>query len=101
MNEKIKQIVEVQYLNTDGVLNLDKFERIEPTNELKPYVKEILYGYPIHKLEKIINLLDNKSKKELFRYFIDEEKEEYAQYIIYEKGQAALSHRKHHDWLKG
>ena len=41
MNEKIKQIVESKYLNADGVLNLDKFERIEPTNELKPYVKEI------------------------------------------------------------
>ena len=91
MNEKIKQIVEVQYLNTDGVLNLDKFERMEPTNELKPYVKEILNGYPIHKLEILINLLDNKSKKELFRHFIDEGKEEYAQYIIYEKKEEILN----------
>ena len=91
MNEKIKQIVESKYLNADGVLNLDKFERIEPTNELKLYVKEILYGYPIHKLEKMINLLDNKSKKELFRHFIDEGKEEYAQYIIYEKREEIIN----------
>ena len=82
MDKKIKQIVETQYLRSDGILDIDKFIRISANSELKPYIKEILYGYPIHKLEILINAINTKSKKDLFRYFIDERQEEYAQFVV-------------------
>ncbi len=79
--DHIRELVERKYAE-NGVLKLEEFSKISYDSALLPYAKEILYGYPIHKIEIVMKRLEEEDDKTLFRRFIDEGKNQYAQLIV-------------------